>query len=85
MAEKKTIFVVSGYHHHFAEGDHDIITDVFNTREDAVKFIFDILKDTFPNDADKFSIDCCRQLCMYGNNYYNGNEEVNLKVEEFSI
>lgn len=33
MAGKKTIFVVSGY--------HDIITDVFDTCEDAAKRILD--------------------------------------------
>ena len=80
MAEKKKIFVVSGYHH-YAEGDHEIITDVFTSCHDASKFILDTLTDTFPNASDTFSIDGC----MYGDKYCNGNEEVNLKIEEFSI
>lgn len=81
MADKKKIFVVSGYHHHYAEGNHDIITDVFTSCHDAAQFVFDTLTDTFPNDSDRFSIDCC----MYGDKYCNDNEEVNIKIEEFAI
>lgn len=81
MAEKKKIFVVSGYHHHYAEGDHDIITEVFTSCEKAAKCIFDILNETFPDASDLFSIDGC----MYGNNYSDGNEEVKLEIEEFNI
>lgn len=83
MAEKKTIFVVSGYHHHYDEGEHDIITGVFTSREDAAKFILDTLTDTFtfPDDSKMFTIDGC----MYGNNYCNLNEEVNLTIEKCSL
>lgn len=82
MAEKKKIFVVSGFHFHPDEHEHDIITEVFTTREKAAKCIFDILTETFPDDADDFSIDGC----MYGNNYCTADdEEVKLEIEEFTI
>ena len=82
MAEKKKIFVVSGFHFHPYEHEHDIITEVFNTREKAAKCISDILTDTFPDNADDFSIDGC----MYGNNYCTADdEEVKLEIEEFTI
>ena len=48
MAEKKKIFVVSGFHFHPYEHEHDIITEVFDTREKAAKCICDILTETFP-------------------------------------
>lgn len=83
MAVKKTIYVVSGYHYHYAEDEHDIITNVFTSRKDAAKFILDTLTDTFsfPDDSKIFTIDGC----MYGNNYCDLNEEVNLKIEKCSI
>lgn len=84
MAEKKKrkIFVVSGFHFHPYEHEHDIITEVFYTREKAAKCIFDILTETFPDDADMFSIDGC----MYGNNFCTASdEEVKLDIEEFTI
>ena len=70
MAEKKKIFVVSGFHFHPDEHEHDIITEVFNTREKAAKCIFDILTETFPDDAEDFSIDGC----MYGNNFCTADD-----------
>lgn len=80
MADRKNIFVVSGYHH-YDDGGHEIITDVFTSRHDAAQLVFDILTETFPDDSDMFAIDGC----MDGNKYCNGNEEVNIKIDEFSI
>lgn len=84
MAEKKKkkIFVVSGFHYHPGEDEHEIITEVFYTRQKAAKCIFDILTETFPNDADGFTI----EGSMYGNNFRTANdEEVKLDIEEFNI
>ena len=82
MAEKKKIFVVSGFHFHPHEDEHEIITEVFKTRQKAAKCILDILTETFPNDADGFTIDGS----MYGNNFRTAdNEEVKLNIEEFTI
>lgn len=83
MAEKKhkKIFVVSGFHYHPDKQEHDIITEVFKSREKAAKRIFDILTETFPNYASVFTIDGC----MYGNNFWHGDEEVKLEIEEFTI
>ena len=82
MAEQKKIFIVSGFHFHPAEHEHDIITEKFNSREKAAKCIFDILTETFPDNADMFSIDGC----MYGNNFCTeSDEEVTLEIEEFTI
>jgi len=79
---KKKIFVVSGFHYHPDEDEHDIITEVFNTREEAAKCIFDILTDTFPDDADDFTIDGC----MWGNEVCNSaDEKVKLEIEEFTV
>lgn len=83
MAEKKKkkIFVVSGFHFHPYEHEHDIITEVFDTREKAAKCISDILTETFPDFAKDFTIDGC----MYGNNFLHGDEEVKLEIEEFTV
>lgn len=84
MAEqkKKKIFIVSGFHFHPAEHEHDIITEKFNTREKAAKCICDILTETFPDNAGYFSIDGC----MWGNNFCtDDDEEVKLEIEEFTI
>ena len=84
MAEKKKkkIFIVSGFHFHPYEHEHDIITEVFNTREKAAKCICDILTDTFPDNADAFTIDGG----MYGNNFCTeSDEEVKLEIEEFTV
>ena len=82
MAEKKKIFVVSGFHFHPDEHEHDIITEVFNTREKAAKCICDILTETFPDAAEEFTIDGC----MWGNEFCTADdEEVKLEIEEFNI
>ena len=79
MAQKK-IFVLSGYHYHPDDCEHDIISAVFPTREAAAKEALEIFQDTFPSRADEFTLDGC----MWGNNYIDG-DELKLNIEEFSI
>lgn len=83
MAEKKQekIFIVSGFHYHPDTQEHDIITEMFKSREKAAKCISDILTETFPDYAKDFTIDGC----MYGNNFWHGDEEVKLEIEEFTV
>lgn len=78
--KQKKIYVLSGYHYHPDEGEHDIITAVFPTREAAAKDAMERFKETFPDSADEFTIDGC----MYGNNFGEW-ESLNLTIEEFSI
>lgn len=79
-SEKQKIYVISGYHYHFDEGEHDIITAVFPTREAAAKYAMEIFQETFPDRADEFTV----EGCMYGNNFGEG-EILALNIEEFSI
>ena len=77
---KHTIFVLSGYHYHPDDGEHDIISAVFPTREAAAKEALEIFQDTFPNSADEFTL----EGCMWGNNYSDG-DDLKLNIDEFSI
>lgn len=79
--QKHTIFVLSGYHYHPDDGEHDIISAVFPTREAAAKETMKIFRDTFPDRAGEFTLDGC----MWGNNFWDGDEEVKLNIDEFSI
>ncbi len=82
MAQKKQkkIYVLAGYHYHPDDGEHDIITAVFPTREEAAQEALEIFQDTFPDSADEFTL----EGCMYGNDYSDG-DDLKLDIEEFSI
>ena len=74
------IYVLSGYHYHPDEGEHDIITAVFHTREEAAQDAMERFKETFPDHADEFTL----EGCMYGNSFGEW-ESLNLDIAEFSI
>lgn len=78
--KQKKIYVLAGYHYHPDDGDHDIISAVFHTREEAAKTAMEMFRETFPNSADEFTL----EDCMYGNNFGEW-ESLNLTIEEFSI
>ena len=54
--KQKKIFVLAGYHYHPDDGEHDIISAVFPTREAASQDALEIFKDTIANSADAFTL-----------------------------
>ena len=80
--KQKKIYVLSGYHYHPDEGEHDIITAVFSTCEAAAREVLKRFQETFPDESDLFTL----EGCMCGNDYCNGAyEQLKLTIEEFSI
>ena len=78
--KQKKIYVLAGYHYHPDDGEHDIISAGFHSREEAAQEALEIFQETFPGSADEFTL----EGCMWGNNYSDG-DDLKLTIEEFSI